>query len=1301
MSADPIFQKTLQDLVKGIRSHKTDPSSYISQAISESKNELKSTDTFLKAEAIRKLTYIQMLGYNISWASFAIVEVMSQSRFAHKRVGYLAANQSFTEHTDVILLTTNLFKKEFSSNSSSNQYEIGLAINCLANIATKDLARDCLPDLMTLMNHSKPYIRKKSVLAMYKLYAQYPPGLRLTFDKMKEHLDDSESSVTSCAVNVICELANKNPRNYLGLAPKLFRLLTTSSNNWMLIKVVKLLGSLVPEEPRLARKLLEPLATIVENTGAKSLQYECIHAITEALPFTKREDGSDVKSSPAIVKLCSDYLRKFIEDTDQNLKYLGLVGLVSLLRSHPKQVMDHRDIILKCLNDEDVTIRIKSLELLSGIVSKKSLIDLINHLMGHIREAEGFYRDEIIAKVLYMCSKDKYSLVTDFEWYLSILVALAVIQGSRHGKEVSFQIIDISLRVESVRPYAVESMLSLLLDDSIILGQAHQIVAEVLKSAAWIVGEYSTVISSIADDIADDEDVAKDEELGYWIEGPNGEDIRSNWRGQELHRLVIEALLHPRVTNLPVHVLCAYIQAAIKIFIRSCSDCLESEISSIIGVLRYRLGIFLQNQHVEVQERASSLRHLMAEFNILDLNWQSSAEKLKETHSEDNAADKATSASAGDIDLLDLSAFSPMSLKMIDDKGAKEAKASAKILLSAIAEPFYPVHSKAQRRVPVPEGLDINAPIKNSALKKLLAVEIPQNLNLTSLSFFSSPPSGNNNTTAPNNFSSGESRDNYLDSDMNSGIDTFASKPGNGTNNNNESSSHSHNHSNRQPEEGYELFYLAGNNGNNRGGQAEVNNPLSQLLADSFEDNANHTRRKGKHTSRKSKKGKEINKQEMLPAGAIDSDDEELVSKHKKSSKKNKNRNGNYNDDDEDMGLGSVDLSTPLRADEVLVAQKHRVVPEVQASVSDRRTKEKKHKKDKDGSKKALQDDNNDNASAKGIKAKSNKSSSKGSKVTAPSSEVNDLLNMDWQVQAPSCSSSAVVASKNLLDDEYVDTRVSSNISKHIPADKKKESSSSSRPSHWLSMLDEQGQGLKILYSLGNSASGSISITFRCINRFTDGSTINNVTLAINPNHASIRYKSNSNSNSTVSIAGQITPGQESQCQIDFSVTSQISSNISVFSEVAYSKEGSFLPEAMHARSLFKIFLCSTFNAHKINSEAFATILGKSSQNWGSASTKLTYSSDSTTTATRFKSAVKAIASLLHCHIVDKEIGSKTASLCAKTSSTGGGYFCCMLKSSSKDSGSVKVDVKCLSSSIAESLELAAQVIDTLSDLVL
>lgn len=47
-------------------------------------------------------------------------------------------------------------------------------------------------------------------------------------------------AVVSAAVNVICELARKNAKNYLPLAPTLYQLLTKSTNNWMLIKIVKL-----------------------------------------------------------------------------------------------------------------------------------------------------------------------------------------------------------------------------------------------------------------------------------------------------------------------------------------------------------------------------------------------------------------------------------------------------------------------------------------------------------------------------------------------------------------------------------------------------------------------------------------------------------------------------------------------------------------------------------------------------------------------------------------------------------------------------------------------------------------------------------------------------------------------------------------------------------------------------------------------------------------------------------------------------------------------------------------------------
>jgi AP-3 complex subunit delta-1 len=123
-----MWERTLQDLVRGLRANKKDESKFIEQAVDEIRQEIKSKDMELKAGAVLKLTYVRhprlepfvakcghekldMLGYDMSWASFHVVEVMSSPKYHLKAVGYLAATQSFGPDTDVLMLTTNLLKK--------------------------------------------------------------------------------------------------------------------------------------------------------------------------------------------------------------------------------------------------------------------------------------------------------------------------------------------------------------------------------------------------------------------------------------------------------------------------------------------------------------------------------------------------------------------------------------------------------------------------------------------------------------------------------------------------------------------------------------------------------------------------------------------------------------------------------------------------------------------------------------------------------------------------------------------------------------------------------------------------------------------------------------------------------------------------------------------------------------------------------------------------------------------------------------------------------------------------------------
>ena len=89
---------------------------------------------------------------------------------------------------------------------------------------------------------SKPYLRKKAILVLYRIFLKFPDALRPAYPRLKEKIEDPDSGVQCAAISVICELARKNPKNYLSLAPTLFKIMTTSSNNWMLIKVIKLVS---------------------------------------------------------------------------------------------------------------------------------------------------------------------------------------------------------------------------------------------------------------------------------------------------------------------------------------------------------------------------------------------------------------------------------------------------------------------------------------------------------------------------------------------------------------------------------------------------------------------------------------------------------------------------------------------------------------------------------------------------------------------------------------------------------------------------------------------------------------------------------------------------------------------------------------------------------------------------------------------------------------------------------------------------------------------------------------------------
>lgn len=84
----------------------------------------------------------------------------------------------------------------------------------------------------------------------------------------------------------------------------------------MLIKIIKLFASLTPLEPRLIKKLLPPLTSLIQTTPAMSLLYECIYTVITGGFLEAAGDAGH-----ALAATCTNKLRKFLEDPDQNCEY--------------------------------------------------------------------------------------------------------------------------------------------------------------------------------------------------------------------------------------------------------------------------------------------------------------------------------------------------------------------------------------------------------------------------------------------------------------------------------------------------------------------------------------------------------------------------------------------------------------------------------------------------------------------------------------------------------------------------------------------------------------------------------------------------------------------------------------------------------------------------------------------------------------------------------------------------------------------------------------------------------------------
>jgi hypothetical protein len=167
------------------------------------------------------------------------------------------------------------------------------------------------------------------LLALHALLSRDVTALSSASSALRTALDDADAGVVGATINVLCELSRSSASiaaEFISLSPRLLQLLQRSTNNWTLIKLLKLLALLAPHDASLPASLRAPIIKLIKTTNAASLAYEAINtAIAGGLLDGVSDETRELRG------LCVHKLEE-LGKGDANLRFMARRALRQLER---------------------------------------------------------------------------------------------------------------------------------------------------------------------------------------------------------------------------------------------------------------------------------------------------------------------------------------------------------------------------------------------------------------------------------------------------------------------------------------------------------------------------------------------------------------------------------------------------------------------------------------------------------------------------------------------------------------------------------------------------------------------------------------------------------------------------------------------------------------------------------------------------------------------------------------------------------------------------------------------------------
>ena len=380
----------------------------------------------------------------------------------------------------------------------SNQYVVGLALCTLGNIASVEMSRDLFPEIEKLITTSNPYIRRKAALCAMRICRKVPDLQEHFVDNAKLLLNDRNHGVLLCGLTLVTSMCEADEaeggeegvvelfRPLVGTLVKTLKTLASSgyapehdvtgiTDPFVQVRILRLLRVLGKGDAATSEQINDILAQVATNTDSSknvgnSILYEAVLTILE------------IEADSGLRVLGVNILGKFLANKDNNIRYVALNTLIKVVAVEPNAVQRHRNTILDCLRDPDISIRRRALDLSFTLINAGNVSLLIRELLAFLEVADNEFKPIMTSQI--GVAADQYAPTK--RWHVDTMLRVLKLAGNYVKEQILSSFVRLIATSPDQQTYCVQKLYASLKED---------ITQEGLTlAAAWVIGEYGDAL---------------------------------------------------------------------------------------------------------------------------------------------------------------------------------------------------------------------------------------------------------------------------------------------------------------------------------------------------------------------------------------------------------------------------------------------------------------------------------------------------------------------------------------------------------------------------------------------------------------------------------------------------------------------------------------------------------------------------------------------------------------------------------------------------------------------------------------